>query len=209
MKSCGLSGRRHGRPSDLANAIATIGENMTLRRAAPVRVDDGVIGYYVHNAVADGLGKIGVIVALESTGDTDELGALGRRSRMHVAAANPQALDAAGLDPAVLEREKDVLAEKNAGKPANVLDKIVESGLKTYYKEVCLLDAARRSTTMPRRVGAGGGGSAKTVGSPGGAQGLRALCARRGHREAGSRISRPKSPPPLVKLRTDLLDHRK
>jgi len=81
-------------------------------------------------------------VALESTGKADELAALGRQIAMHVAAANPQALDASGLDPAVLEREKNVLAEKNAGKPAHVLEKIVESGLKTYYKEVCLLEQA-------------------------------------------------------------------
>jgi elongation factor Ts len=124
----------------IANAIATIGENMTLRRAAELQVSQGVIGQYLHNQIAPGLGKIGVIVALESTGKADELVALGRQIAMHIAAANPQALDASGLDPAVLEREKAVLADKNAGKPAHVLEKIVESGLKTYYKEVCLLD---------------------------------------------------------------------
>ena len=126
----------------ISNAIATIGENMTLRRAAELQVAHGVVGQYIHNVVAPGLGKIGVIVALESTGNTDELAALGRQLAMHIAASNPQALDASGLDPAVLEREKAVLADKNAGKPAHVLEKIVESGLKTYYKEVCLLDQA-------------------------------------------------------------------
>ncbi|MFN3892640.1 MAG: translation elongation factor Ts [Beijerinckiaceae bacterium] len=124
----------------IANAIATIGENMTLRRAASVEVGSGVIGSYVHNAIADGLGKIGVLVALESTGDTAALAGLARQIALHVAAASPLALDASGLDQAVVEREKNVLREKNAGKPANVLDKIVESGLKTYYKEVCLID---------------------------------------------------------------------
>jgi elongation factor Ts len=124
----------------IANAIATIGENITLRRAGGLHVPHGAIGQYVHGAVVDGLGRIGVIVALESTGATEPLAALGRQIAMHVAAASPLALDPSGLDPATLEREKSVLREKNAGKPANVLEKIVESGLKTYYKEVCLLD---------------------------------------------------------------------
>ena len=124
----------------IANAIATIGENMTLRRAATLHVSEGVIGQYVHNGVAEGLGKIAVIVALESKGDGGVLGALARLIALHVAATAPLALDPSGLDPAVVAREKAVLADKNAGKPANVLEKIVESGLKTYYKEVCLLD---------------------------------------------------------------------
>jgi elongation factor Ts len=124
----------------VANSIATIGENMTLRRASVVEVADGVVGMYVHNAISDGQGKIGVLVALESKGDVAALGALARQIALHVAATGPLALDAAGMDPAVVEREKNVLREKNAGKPANVLEKIVESGLKSYYKEVCLLD---------------------------------------------------------------------
>jgi elongation factor Ts len=124
----------------IAHAIATIGENMTLRRAAEIDVIQGVIGQYVHGAIGDGLGKIAVIVALESAGKTDELATLGRQIAMHIAASNPQAVDASGLDPAVVAREKAVLGEKHQGKPANVVEKIVESGLKTYYKEVCLLD---------------------------------------------------------------------
>jgi elongation factor Ts len=124
----------------IANAIATIGENITLRRAAGLHVPHGAVGRYVHGAVVDGLGRIGVIVALESKGAPDPLAALGRQVAMHIAAASPLALDSSGLDPATVEREKSVLREKNAGKPANVLEKIVESGLKTYYKEVCLLD---------------------------------------------------------------------
>lgn len=128
----------------IAHAIATIGENMSLRRAAEVSVSKGAIGTYVHNSISDGLGKIGVIVGLESPGQIDELTALGRLVAMHIAASNPLAVDAAGLDPAVVAREKDVLADKykQQGKPANVIDKIVESGLKTYYKEVCLLEQA-------------------------------------------------------------------
>lgn len=126
------------------DAIATIGENMTLRRAAALSVNSGVVASYVHNAVTDGLGKMGVIVALESTGKADELAALGRQLAMHVAAANPQALDAAGLDPQVVAREKDVMADKyrQQGKPDAMIAKIVESGLKTYYKEVTLLEQA-------------------------------------------------------------------
>jgi elongation factor Ts len=126
------------------DTIAKIGENMSLRRAAALAVKQGVVGRYVHNSVSDGLGKIGVLVGLESAGKADELNALGRMLAMHVAASNPQAVDSAGLDPAVVAREKDVLAEKfrAQGKPANVIDKIVESGLKTFYKEVCLLEQA-------------------------------------------------------------------
>jgi elongation factor Ts len=126
----------------LSETIAKIGENMTLRRTAQLSIGQGTVASYVHNSVVDGLGKIGVIVALESSGKTDELAPLGRMIAMHVAASNPQALDSSGLDPALVQREKDVLAEKfkAQGKPANVIEKIVESGLKTFYKEVCLLD---------------------------------------------------------------------
>ena len=124
----------------IANAIATIGENMTLRRAASVHVDQGFIGQYVHNAVTEGLGKIGVLVALQSKADPQALAPLGRLVALHVAAANPLALDPSDLDPAIIEREKTVLAGKNEGKPAHVLGKIVASGLKTYFKEVCLLE---------------------------------------------------------------------
>jgi len=126
----------------LADAVATIGENMTLRRAASLAVGKGAIGSYTHNAVTDGLGKIGVLVGLESPGKADELTALGRLIAMHVAASNPMAVDPAGLDPAVVEREKNVLADKfrQQGKPENMIAKIVESGLKTFYKEVCLLE---------------------------------------------------------------------
>jgi len=124
----------------IANAVATIGENIALRRAQGLHVAHGVIGHYVHGAVVEGLGRIGVIVALESTGKAEALAALGRQVAMHVAAASPLALNAEALDPAVVAREKAVLTDKNAGKPPHVLEKIVESGLKTYYKEVCLLD---------------------------------------------------------------------
>lgn len=127
---------------DISETVAKIGENMTLRRAAALSVGQGAVGSYVHSAVIEGAGKLGVLVALESAGKPDELAALGRLVAMHVAASNPQAVDSSGLDPAIVAREKDVLAEKfkAQGKPAAMIDKIVESGLKTYYKEVCLLD---------------------------------------------------------------------
>ena len=149
----------------IANSIATIGENMTLRRAALLSVQHGVVATYIHNAIGDGLGKIGVIVALESTGAADVLADLGRKIAMHVAAASPLALDAAGIDPAVLEREKNVLREKNAGKPANVLEKIVESGLKTYFKEVCVIDQAFIHDPA-KTVGQVVNDAAKTAGAP-------------------------------------------
>jgi len=124
------------------SAIATIGENMSLRRAEQISVTAGAIGAYVHNAVSEGLGKIGVIVALESPGQKDELTALGRQVAMHIAASNPQAVDPSGLDPQVVARERDILADKYRaqGKPEATIAKIVESGLKTFYKEVCLLE---------------------------------------------------------------------
>jgi elongation factor Ts len=124
----------------LQELIATIGENMTIRRVAKLEVSKGIIATYVHNAVSEGLGKIGVLVALESEGDVGALGTLGRQIAMHVAATSPLAVDASGVDPATVERESAILREKNAGKPDHVMQKIVESGLKSYYKEVTLLE---------------------------------------------------------------------
>ena len=126
----------------IADTIAKIGENMTLRRAAAVSVSKGAIGSYVHNSVLDGLGKIGVLVGLESPGNVDELAAIGRQVAMHIASTNPLAIDSAGVDPAIVKREKDILADKfrQQGKPDAMIEKIVESGLKTFYKEQTLLE---------------------------------------------------------------------
>ncbi|HSR77955.1 MAG TPA: translation elongation factor Ts [Xanthobacteraceae bacterium] len=126
----------------IADTVAKVGENMTLRRVTGLNVDKGVVASYVHNTVADGLGKIGVLVGLESQGKAEELAELGRKIAMHVAAASPLAVDPAGLDPAVVAREQSVLADKfrAQGKPEAMIGKIVESGLRTFYKEVCLLD---------------------------------------------------------------------
>ena len=126
----------------LSSAIATIGENITLRRAAVLSVSQGVVASYVHNQVSDGLGKIGVLVALEFSGDAGELAGIGRQVAMHIASANPLAIDASGVDPAVVKREKDILADKfrQQGKPQAMIEKITESGLKTFYKEQTLLE---------------------------------------------------------------------
>jgi elongation factor Ts len=126
----------------IANAIATVGENMSLRRISSLTVSQGVVASYVHSAAGEGLGRIGVLVALESTGNVDELSAFGRQVAMHVAATNPLALDGSGVDPKVIEREKAILMDKNVGKPPHVMEKIVESGIKSYLKEMTLLDQA-------------------------------------------------------------------
>jgi elongation factor Ts len=126
----------------ISSAIATIGENITLRRAAVLSVSKGVVASYMHNQVSDGLGKIGVLVALESPGKADELAAIGRQVAMHIASANPLAIDPSGVDPAIVKREKDILADKfrQQGKPEAMIEKITESGLKTFYKEQTLLE---------------------------------------------------------------------
>ena len=126
----------------LTQLIATIGENMTLRRMAKLSVGRGVVVGYVHNSQAPGLGKIGVLVGLESTGDAGKLAAFGKQLAMHVAAANPQSLDIATVDPAALERERGVLAEqaRASGKPEEIIAKMVEGRLRTYYEEVVLLE---------------------------------------------------------------------
>ena len=126
----------------ISNLVATIGENMSLRRAAVLSVNAGVVSQYLHNSVGDGLGKIGVLVALESTGNVEALGAIDRQVAMHVAAANPQGLDASSIPADIIARERAVMTEKAraSGKPDNVVEKIVESGIKTFFKEVCLVD---------------------------------------------------------------------
>ena len=126
----------------LTALIATVGENMNLRRAIRLEVSQGIVATYVHSAIAPGLGKIGVLVALESAGDTAKLEALGKQIAMHVAAANPLFLDSSSVDQSALEREKAVLTEQAqaSGKPAAVIEKMVEGRIRKYYEEVCLLD---------------------------------------------------------------------
>ncbi len=128
----------------LTHLIATIGENMAIRRAAAIAVDQGVVASYIHTAIRPGLGKIGVLVALESTADKAKLAELGKQIAMHVAAANPQALSIADVDPAVLSREQAIYREKAAtsGKPADIIEKMVLGSTRKYYEEVVLLEQA-------------------------------------------------------------------
>lgn len=128
----------------IKSAVATIGENMTLRRAASVSVSKGAVASYVHSAVAPGLGKIGVIVGLESDGDAEKLTQLGRQIAMHIAAASPLAVRADELDPAVVERERAIFSEqaRESGKPEAIIEKMVEGRIRKYYEEVVLLSQA-------------------------------------------------------------------
>ena len=127
---------------ELTQLVAVIGENLGLRRSIMLSVEQGVIGSYIHNQAAPGLGKIGVLVALESGADQEHLSALGKQLAMHVAAAAPQAIDADGVDAGALKRERDVLAEqaRASGKPEEIIAKMVEGRLRKYYEEVCLLE---------------------------------------------------------------------
>lgn len=126
----------------LTDLVARIGENMTLRRVAKLSVGKGVVASYIHNALKPGMGKIGVIVALESDGDQAVLEQLGRNLAMHVAAARPEALSVDDLDPASVEREKSVLADqaRASGKPDEIIEKMVQGRLRKFYEEVVLLE---------------------------------------------------------------------
>lgn len=126
----------------LTSNIATIGENMNLRRARVLSVTDGVVASYMHSALLPGLGKIGVLVALESTGDKEKLAALGKQIAMHVAAARPEYLNVADVDNSELDRERAVLTEqaRESGKPENIIEKMVEGRIRKYYEEVVLLE---------------------------------------------------------------------
>lgn len=126
----------------LTNLVATIGEKMDVRRMEKLSVTDGVVAGYVHNAVATNLGKIGVMVALESTGDKAKLEALGKQIAMHVAAAFPQCLDSASADQVALDRERNIIRETALaeGKPAEIVEKMLDGRMKKYLKEICLMD---------------------------------------------------------------------
>ncbi|BDG73350.1 translation elongation factor Ts [Roseomonas fluvialis] len=126
----------------LTHLIATIGENMSIRRAKRLHVSSGAVATYVHSAVKPGMGKIGVLVALEGATEIDALETLGRQIGMHVAAARPEALDASAVDPSALARERDVLSEqaRASGKPEAIIEKMVEGRIRKYYEEVVLLE---------------------------------------------------------------------
>lgn len=141
IKAAAYPGKGHSVAEELTHLIATVGENMTLRRAAVVSVGDGVATSYVHNALKPGLGKIGVLVGLEGKAD-EALETLGRQIGMHVAATRPEALDVSSVDPESLEREKAVLSEqaRASGKPEAIIEKMVEGRIRKFYEEVVLLE---------------------------------------------------------------------
>lgn len=139
-----LSADLNGKPvsENLTDKIAKIGEHMTIRRMEKQSVSDGAVVGYVHNSVAPNLGKIGVLVALESTGDKAQLEALGKQIAMHVAAAFPKFLKKEDVDAGTMERERDVLREqaKAEGKPAEIVEKMLEGRMRKFYEEICLLE---------------------------------------------------------------------
>jgi elongation factor Ts len=126
----------------LTDKIATIGENMTLRRSTRLSVSKGAVTGYIHSALAPGLGKIGVLVALESEGKADALEAVGKKIAMHIAAANPASLDVASLDQKSIQREREIFSDqaKASGKPPEIIEKMVEGRIRKYYEEVVLLE---------------------------------------------------------------------
>jgi elongation factor Ts len=128
----------------LTALIATIGENMTVRRAAALTAEPGVVAAYIHNQAGEGLGKIGVLVALKSTGDAVKLNELGRKVAMHIAAFSPLSARVEELDPAVVARERAVFAEQSraSGKPENIIEKMVDGRMRKFYEESVLLEQA-------------------------------------------------------------------
>ncbi len=143
-KSADYPGEGKSVEETVAERVGSIGENLMFRRAEVLSVSNGAVATYIHNAVVPGMGKIGVLVALESTGDQSKLEELGRQIAMHVAAARPESLNVEELDPALLEREKEVLREqaRASGKPENIIEKMIEGRLRKFYEEVVLLEQA-------------------------------------------------------------------
>jgi len=162
IKAASFPGSGRTVADELTHMVATIGENMTLRRARVLRVQQGVVATYVHQALRPGLGKIGVLVAVESTSELEGLETLGRQVGMHVAAARPEALDVDAVDTAALERERSVLAEqaRASGKGEDIIEKMVQGRIRKYYEEVVLLeqvwvhDGESRVKAVAKKAGA-------------------------------------------------------
>ena len=142
LKAASFPGSGRTVADELTHMVATIGENMTIRRAATLEVSQGVVASYIHTALTPAAGKIGVLVALESAGDAAKLAQLGRQIAMHVAAARPEALSIADVDASALDRERAVLSEqaRASGKPEDIIAKMVEGRLRKYYEDVVLLE---------------------------------------------------------------------
>ncbi len=162
IKAAPFPGTGRSVADELTHMVATIGENMTLRRACVLRVEQGVVATYVHQALRPGLGKIGVLVAVESASELDGLETLGRQVGMHVAATRPEALDVDAVDTAALERERSVLAEqaRASGKAEDIIEKMVQGRIRKYYEEVVLLeqvwvhDGESRVKAVAKKAGA-------------------------------------------------------
>jgi elongation factor Ts len=142
IKAAPFPGSGRSVAEELTQLVATIGENMNIRRARVLSVGSGVVATYVHNTLRPGLGKIGVLVAIEGTGEMAALETLGRQVGMHIAASTPEAIDVDGVDPAALAREKSVLIEqaRQSGRPDNIIEKMVEGRIRKFYEEVVLLE---------------------------------------------------------------------
>lgn len=170
LKAANLNGKTV--EAGLTELVANIGENMTLRRLQLLEVKSGVVANYIHNALVPNRGKIGVLVALESTGDTEKLGALGRQLAMHIAAARPEALDIASLDKDAVARERAIHADKakQSGKPAEIIEKMVDGSMRKYYEQVALLeqtfiiDGATKVSAVLANASKDVGGDVKLVG---------------------------------------------
>ena len=142
LKATAYPGEDRNVEEQLTHMIATVGENMGLRRMSVLNVDSGIIASYMHNAISNGLGKIGVLVALQSNGDATKLNTLGKQLAMHIAAAAPQSVSRDDLDQEIVERERQVLSDqaRDSGKPEEIIEKMVEGRIRKFYEEVCLLD---------------------------------------------------------------------
>ncbi len=172
LKAVAYPGTGRNIGEEITHAIATIGENMNIRRIASLSVSNGVLASYVHNALVPGLGKIAVLVALESDAGTDGLEAYGKQIAMHVAAARPQSVGRDDLDQESIERERQVLIEqaRESGRPENIIEKMVEGRLRKFYEEVCLLeqtfviDGESKISKVVEDAGKAVGGTVKVTG---------------------------------------------
>ena len=142
LKAAPFPGEERNVQEQLTHMIATIGENMSIRRVQTLSVDKGVVSSYIHTALAPGIGKIGVLVALETEADAAKADAFGKQLAMHVAAAKPQSISRDDIDQEVVDRERAIFAEqaRDSGKPAEIVEKMVEGRIRKFYEEACLVD---------------------------------------------------------------------